>query len=178
MRWTRAGRLTSGAKADERNRVVPIPRRWDQVGELAMSALGPTRRVSPAMEANKPGTPGRSRISRKPLRRECRCFGVPVAFSFACEPRVRLVHPALPAPSIFEGGDRCITRAFPVAGKRSYVCNPYPARKCALRSIQPRTKPSGRCRTALPAAAAAGAAEEEAPHGPGAAAEAADGVRL
>ena len=39
-----------------------------------------------------------TRIRRKPLRRECRCIGVPVAFFFACEPRVRLVHAALPAP--------------------------------------------------------------------------------
>jgi hypothetical protein len=32
--------------ADERSRVVPIPRRWDQARKLAMSAFGATRRAS------------------------------------------------------------------------------------------------------------------------------------
>jgi hypothetical protein len=91
MRWTRPCRKTSDADADERNRVVLIPRRWDQPPGLAISALtGRTRREPGGTEANKPGTPRRARISRKPLRRECRCFGVPVAFFVACEPRVRL----------------------------------------------------------------------------------------
>ena len=48
--------------ADERNRVVPIPRRWNQ----------PPGREPGGTVANKPGTPRRSRISRKPSRRECR----------------------------------------------------------------------------------------------------------
>jgi hypothetical protein len=42
-----------------------------------------------ATVAKKPGHRGERAISRKPLRREGRCFGVPAAFSFACEPRVR-----------------------------------------------------------------------------------------
>ena len=88
MRWTWCADGRSGAQADERNRVVLIPRRWDQVSDDEFEAT----------EANKPGTPGRARISRKPLRRECRCSGVPVAFLFypsrGCDE-----HPALPAPS-------------------------------------------------------------------------------
>src|SRR6185312_7135616 len=44
-----------------------------------------------ATEANKPGTPGRSRISRKPLRRECRLFRLP------CVACVRKVHFSLHA---------------------------------------------------------------------------------
>jgi hypothetical protein len=43
-----------------RNRVVPTPRRWCQVGDDA-------QRIALAMVANKPGAPGRSRISRKTI---------------------------------------------------------------------------------------------------------------
>jgi hypothetical protein len=48
MRWTLVGRKTSDAPADERNRVVLISRRWDQV-------LRHERRTT---EANKPGLRG------------------------------------------------------------------------------------------------------------------------
>jgi hypothetical protein len=84
---------TSDAQANERNRVVPIPRRWNQ----------PPGQEPGGMAANKPGTPGRSRISRKPLRRESRrCSGSPVV-----PPPCFLLHgahgcnrhPAFPAPS-------------------------------------------------------------------------------
>src|SRR6185312_17492628 len=59
-----------------------------------------------ATEANKPGTPGRSRISRKPLRRGCRLFWLPCrclraqkCISFARKARGCGLHPAFPAPS-------------------------------------------------------------------------------
>jgi hypothetical protein len=52
-------------RADERNRAVPTPRRWRQASRETFAR---------ATEANKPGTPGRPRISRKPSRRECRLF--------------------------------------------------------------------------------------------------------
>ena len=74
---------------------------------LAMSAFGPTRRDREATEANKPGTPGRSRISRKPLRRECRLFWLPCrclraqsAPFFARKADGCGLHPAFPAPSL------------------------------------------------------------------------------
>ncbi len=60
------------------------------------------RRFAGATVTKKPGTPRRARISREPSRRECRCSGVPAAFSFCALPRVRLVHPVLPAPSEFQ----------------------------------------------------------------------------
>src|SRR6185437_15919737 len=67
MRWTRLCRRTSEAKADERNRAVLISRRWDQ----------PPGHEPGGTEANKPGTPRRPRISRKPSRRERRLFRLP-----------------------------------------------------------------------------------------------------
>jgi hypothetical protein len=48
-----------------RNRVVLAPRRWRQVCRNGDVGRWPTRRKRQATEANKPGTPGRSRISRE-----------------------------------------------------------------------------------------------------------------
>ena len=48
-RWTRAQRKTGDAAADERNRVVLISRRWDQVLRAT---------IRKATEANKPGLRG------------------------------------------------------------------------------------------------------------------------
>jgi hypothetical protein len=56
-----------------------------------------------ATEANKPGTPRRPRISRKPLRRECRCFGVPVAFLFCMRAAGATVTPGAPCALSFRG---------------------------------------------------------------------------
>src|SRR5581483_8574531 len=65
----------------------------------------------------KPGSPGRAR--RKPLKPFAQgmpeCFGEPVVIMLACffilhaRPRVRLKHPAFPAPSVF-GRRRCACR--------------------------------------------------------------------
>jgi hypothetical protein len=62
MRWTRCAQRRSADRV-RRNRAVPIPRRWNQ-------ALRDERK---ATVARKPGTPRRSRISRKPIAR-----GMPV----------------------------------------------------------------------------------------------------
>jgi len=62
MRWTCRYRRTSDAGRGRRNRVVLTPRRWCQACEM----------ITQATVAKKPGTPGRARISRKPLRRGCR----------------------------------------------------------------------------------------------------------
>jgi hypothetical protein len=51
MRWTCRNRQACDPSADEQSRVVPIPRRWDQV-------LGDDPK---AMVAKEPGTPGRAR---------------------------------------------------------------------------------------------------------------------
>ena len=106
LRWTR--RVARRAACRGRSsRVVLIPRRWDQACRDDRQATG----------ANKPGTPGRARSSRKePSRRECRSdFGVPV---LACVRRFRsarkavgaFVHPAFPAPSFRRGTRICKTR--------------------------------------------------------------------
>ena len=65
-----------------------------------------------AMEANKPGTPGRPRISRKPSRRECRLFWLPCcclraqsALFFARKAHGCGLHPAFPVPSDVRGHD-------------------------------------------------------------------------
>jgi len=62
MRWTPGINRRVMLEADERSRVVLVPRRWDQA---LSDDLGAT-------VANKPGTPRRPRISCKPSRRECR----------------------------------------------------------------------------------------------------------
>ena len=60
-RWERdamdAVRARRSADCVRRNRAVPIPRRWNQA----------LRTMRKATVANKPGTPRRTRISRKPI---------------------------------------------------------------------------------------------------------------
>jgi hypothetical protein len=80
MRWTRA--VSHDERCSRRTSEIV----WSRSPDAGIKRVGHPF----ATEANKPGTPRRARISRKPLRRGRRCFGVPVAFSFACEPRVRL----------------------------------------------------------------------------------------
>ena len=87
-------------RADERNRAVPTPRRWRQASRETFAR---------ATEANKPGTPGRPRISRKPSRRECRLirlnlWSLPPAFLFAGGPWVRPA-PGIPCALLFQEGD-------------------------------------------------------------------------
>jgi hypothetical protein len=81
-----------------RNRAVPIPRCWDQA----------SRDERKATVARKPGAPRRTRISRNPLRRECRCSGGTCRYLraqkctfFARKARGCGQHPAFPAPSRF-----------------------------------------------------------------------------
>jgi hypothetical protein len=65
MRWTRAVLLTRAQACGRRSRVVLTPRRWRQVGEVAMSALtGLTRRADDGDKRAR--SPGRAR--RKPLK--------------------------------------------------------------------------------------------------------------
>jgi hypothetical protein len=61
---------------------------WSRSPDAGIKSCGTFRR---ATAANKPGTPRRSRISRNPLRRECRCFGG------TCVACVRRVHTFLHA---------------------------------------------------------------------------------
>src|SRR6185437_12947562 len=68
------------------------------------------RRSRGAMVANKPGTPGRPRISRKPSRRGCRLIWLPCcclraqsALPFARKAHGCGLHPAFPAPSSLRG---------------------------------------------------------------------------
>jgi hypothetical protein len=89
MRWTCLAQLTNAADTDGEGV-------WSWSPDAEIKFVDDDRQ---ATVAKKPGHRGELVISRKPLRRECRCFGVPAAFSFACEPRVRLVHPVFPAPS-------------------------------------------------------------------------------
>ena len=66
LRWTRMVLLTRAPEADERNRVVLTP-------PTSVSSLRSVPQVTVAIEQ---GSPGRPRISRKPLRRECRVIPV------------------------------------------------------------------------------------------------------
>jgi hypothetical protein len=61
---------------------------WSRSSDAGIKSCGTFRRTT---AANKPGTPRRSRISRNPLRRECRCFGG------TCVACVRRVHTFLHA---------------------------------------------------------------------------------
>src|SRR6185312_10444410 len=101
MRWTRGPAQDERGRCGRRNRAVPIPRRWDQVLRVDCSK---------ATEANKPGTPRRPRIS---VNHRAGGAGVSAYLwrFFACEPRVRRASGAPCALLIFEGNDRCITRA-------------------------------------------------------------------
>jgi hypothetical protein len=100
MRWTCWLRKTGATGAD---------------GEIARS-WHPDAGVKPAGDlrvtvAKEPGTPGRTRISRKPSRGECRNrFGVPVVKSCLCAFSLRTQgcgcdeRPAFPAPSVVARG--------------------------------------------------------------------------
>jgi len=65
-RWTLVAPITNGCEGGRPSRVVLAPRRWSQV-----RSSGARTTV-----ANKPGSPRRSRSSRKPLRGECRVVPV------------------------------------------------------------------------------------------------------
>jgi hypothetical protein len=105
MRWTRACRARclrdERCGCGRRSRVVLAPRCWRQVGGRDTADDG----------GKKARSPGRSRISRKPLRRGCRvASGVPVVPApvlFYCTGGHGCIgHPAFPAPSLFrEGGE-------------------------------------------------------------------------
>jgi hypothetical protein len=94
MRWTRVvsqdGRC--GARTSE------IAWSWPPDAEV-----NPRVKSSGGTGANKPGTPRRARISRKPLRRECRCLGVPAAFFFCMRAAGATGASGAPAPSRFRG---------------------------------------------------------------------------
>jgi hypothetical protein len=103
-RWERdamdvSATLDGCCRDGRRNRAVPIPRRWDQV-------LGDELR---ATVANKPGTPGRPRISRNTIAQGMPDrFGVPVvtclrAFLLCTQGCGCSERPAFPAPSDFQG---------------------------------------------------------------------------
>jgi hypothetical protein len=107
------------ARRGRRNRAVPIPRRWNQA----------SRDEREATVANRPGTPRRTRISRKTIAQ-----GVPVVpaallmlacakVHFFCTQGSR-VRPAsgIPCALSIEGADdRCKTRARCVARTRSHI---------------------------------------------------------
>jgi hypothetical protein len=59
------------------SRVVPIPRRWDQVVQLAMSALRARHaEICAAMVAKEPGRQGEHGVSRKAIAQGVPCdFG-------------------------------------------------------------------------------------------------------
>ena len=73
---------------DERRAMRTAKSRGPGAPTLASSLADDDRE---ATEANKPGTPGRSRIRRKPSRRGCRLFWLP------CVACVRKVHFSLHA---------------------------------------------------------------------------------
>jgi len=91
MRWTRR-RARRARQRVRRNRAVPISRRWDQV-------LGDDSRATVAI---KPGTPGRTRISRRAIAQ-----GMPVD----------LAKPVVTAACVF-----CCRRAMGAACTRHSLC--------------------------------------------------------
>src|ERR1700760_138145 len=77
---------------------------------LPDAGVKPSEMIGKAMVANKPGTPGRARSSRKPLRRECRscrrtCTDLWASFPFS--PRGLRVRPApgIPFSLLFRGSE-------------------------------------------------------------------------
>jgi hypothetical protein len=89
-----AKRARRGARRERRNRAVPIPRRWNQASCDEREAT----------VANRQGTPRRPRISRNPLRGECRLFRLP------CEACVREMHFLLHARPAGAASIRCSPR--------------------------------------------------------------------
>jgi len=113
-----AVRARRSADRGRRNRVVPIPRRWDQ-------AWCDERK---ATVARKPGAPRRSRISRNPLRGECRLFRLNLcclraqnAQFFARKARGCGQHPVFPAPSLSRVSDDANLGYFHAAGRLNLV---------------------------------------------------------
>ena len=105
MRWTRRVLVTRAFSADGQNRVVLTPSRRCQVGEDK----------SPATVATERGSPGRSRISRKPSRAGMLGnSGVNVVTNscvyYLLHARLR-VHWAPGIPHALWGGTKCKTRA-------------------------------------------------------------------
>ena len=106
-------------RCDRRNRVVLVPRRWDQVSQDDdVGPLGATRRDLRNDGGNKARSPGRARISRKTIARGMpNCFGEPAVTNacayYQCTRGCGCaVHPAFPAPSLLEEGQqRCKARA-------------------------------------------------------------------
>jgi hypothetical protein len=106
-----------------RNRVVLAPRRWCQV----------LRAIREATEARKPGTPGRSRISRTTIAQgRLDCFGCPVVacvrkVHFLCTQGSR-VRPASGLPCalrLFEGETQAKLGQNPAARMRSHNLFPF-----------------------------------------------------
>src|SRR5690242_12971866 len=108
MRWP-CRRARRARRCGRRNRVVPIPRRWDQV----------SRDEREATVARKPAAPRRARISRNTIAQ-----GVPVVpaalWFLACAKCTRSLHARLAGaasirhslrPLDREGRGRCTTRA-------------------------------------------------------------------
>ncbi len=100
-----------------RSRDVLIPRCWYQARDML--------RMAWVMVANKPGAPGRPRISRQTMRAgkagmSCRTCGSAACFFAARGPWERRA-PGLPCPSRFSLGlSRCIPRARCAARPRSH----------------------------------------------------------
>jgi hypothetical protein len=65
MRWTRLCRKTFGMNRVRSSRVVLAPRCWSQACDWRCRPSA--RRAAQVMVANKPGTPGRARSSRKTI---------------------------------------------------------------------------------------------------------------
>jgi hypothetical protein len=88
--------------------------------------------------------------NRKPLRRECRCFGAPAAFSFACEAAGAMsIRCSLHPLTFHEGHDDASPGHFFAAGKRSYafvIAGLDPAihhwKSCLRRLMDTRVKPA------------------------------------
>ncbi len=109
-----------------RNRVVLTPPGWRQVLRrcVRLNRACDASSIRKATVATVHGSPGRSRISRKPLRGESRSD--PVAL---WSTRALLVHdrgcdrrPAFPAPSLIESGrNQCKPRAHRAAGSRTCI---------------------------------------------------------
>ena len=98
MRWTAgcSARMPRGRAHPDgrRSRVVLVPRRWDQ----------PPDQKPGGTEANKPGTPGSARISRKTIAQgmpDVLALPVVTAACFFCLQAGHGcgLHPAFPAPS-------------------------------------------------------------------------------
>jgi hypothetical protein len=116
-----------GALTDERRIARTSEVVWSWRAHAGAQVRDDAFRITRATVA-KAGSPGRARISRKPLRREGRCvsactcgFALSRNF-FARRPMGACGHPVFPAPSVFEGETRCKPRAKRAAGTTGRVC--------------------------------------------------------